>query len=62
MPFLSENRVSILALLRGVTGFRLVLPGLLSLALALPVQAECSWDISPALSPRAVEFIALATQ
>src|SRR5690606_35813633 len=34
----------------------------LTLPLPLPAQAECSRDLSPALSRRVVEFIDLATQ
>ena len=62
MPNLAETRGPFIAMLRNAASLRFVLPGLLLLALTLPAQAECSRDISPALSRRAVEFIDLAMQ
>ena len=48
---------SLFALLR-----RFTVPGLLILAAASPVQAECTWKPAPVMSRHAMEFISLAAE
>ena len=61
MPFLTEKRGSLLTLLHNAARLRCVLPGLLSLALALPVQAECSRNTAQAPSRQVQALIDSAT-